>query len=582
MSRAPARSSFSMRTSPRLLLALLLLVTALVYAPAMRGGFVYDDHRLVERNPLVVEGSAADAFTTDLSGGGGWQIYRPLVALSFQLDHALFGLRPLGFHLVNLLWHLVAVLALAALVRSLVATLGPPGGDGSLAALLAAGLFALHPVQSEAVIWISRRADVMGGALALAALLAFTRWRGHGRPVDAIAGILLVGLALLAKEIAVAVPFLVVLLLLLPARARDGAPALRSRITVSALAVLWLAPYVATRIALFGTATGQPTGVIQNLVVGLDGPERAATVLALVGRYAALVVAPRELAADYSWRSIPPASGILDPWTLAGIATLLLVGAMALVTWRRRPEVTVATGLLVATTVPISNAVVEIGTAFAERLLYLPVAGIAIAAGIGGAALARRRPRWGTPALVVLLLALGARTAMRGPDWRDDRSLFASVLTVNPENVVALTYVAIAEADAGRVDAARARYRTALEVEPDYHLARVNLAEIHLREGDADEAARLARYVVERDPGPGAAHLTLGRAELARGNPALAIEELRAATRDPRTRVNAWIALGDLHLAGGNGPAARRALDRARALAPDHPGVRALAARLGR
>lgn len=573
-----------MRVAPGRLLTLILVLAALAYAPAMPGGFVYDDHRLVERNPLLTDGSLADVFTTDLAGGRGWQIYRPLVTLSFRIDHAWFGLRPIAFHLVSLAWHLVATIALALLVRSLVRTLGPPGRDGTAPALLAAALFALHPAQSEAVIWISRRADVMVGALSLLALLFLTRWRGRGRPVDAILGIALVGLALLTKEIAVALPPLVALVLLIPAvpaPERDPGPRRRTRIAMSALAAAWLVPYLWVRISLFGTMSGQPTGAIQNFLVDLDGGERAATVLALVGHYLGLVLLPLRLAADHSWRSLTPASGILDPGFLAGALAVILVVGLAVGAWRRRPEITLGMGILAATFVPVSNAVVEIGTAFAERLLYLPLAGVAIAFGVGGAALARRAPRGVIPALALVLLALAARTAVRGPDWRDDDALFRSVLDVNPENVVALTYVAIGEARAGDVDAARARYHRALEVEPDYHLARVNLAEIYLEEGDADEAARLARYVVERDPGPGAAHLALGRAELRRGRVDVAAAELRAATRDPVTRVDAWVALAHLHLSQGNGLAARQAHHRARSLAPGHPGVRALARQLG-
>lgn len=577
------------------LLAGILILAVLAYLPGLGGGFVYDDHRLVERNPLLDEVSLSDAFAQDLSGGGGWQIYRPLVTASFMVERVTLGFGPRGMHVVGLLWHLAAVAGLFWLVGELTA-----GGPWSptrrhLAASAAALLFAIHPLQSEAVIWISRRADVMAGALALLALAAVVRWRRGGSHRWAVLGVVLTGTAFLAKEIAVALPLLVAATLLVPRADRadhadcadraDGTDRVgqsrRARVLVVGLTLAWLLPYLVLREMLFGTVAGQPVDRIQNWIPDLEGVERVATLLVLVGHAVGILFAPLTLSADYSWRSLPPATSLLDPHVLLGMVAVLGVLVLVVGGWRRSPLAALGGLMVAATYLPVSNWVVPIGVAFAERLFYLPMAGVALAVSSLPVPRSASRRRAMAAMAAGLILALTARTFDRARDWRDDTTLFEATLDAYPENLVALTYVAIGRMEEDDLGAAADHYRTALRVDPDYHLARVNLALIHLEEGDAQAAAREARIVVERDPGPGAGHLTLGRAELALGNREAAEREMRRATADPRTRLDAWLALTDLHLRVGEAAPARETLARARALDPRHPGVRALERALG-
>lgn len=151
---------------------LLLVVVVGAYAGAWSAGLVWDDVPLVVQNPTL--NSLANLpvfFTGDLWAGSGAigvesGYYRPLVLVSFALDRAVFGEFVPGYHMHNLAWHLAAVVLSAKLLRLVVS------GEQ---ALLGATVFALHPVQSEAVVWVSARNDLMAAAFGLAAVLVAAR-----------------------------------------------------------------------------------------------------------------------------------------------------------------------------------------------------------------------------------------------------------------------------------------------------------------------------------------------------------------------------------------------------------------------
>lgn len=167
---------------------LLLSMTALVYSPMIWAGFVWDDFPLIVDNAQVQSLSLIGQwFRADLwaglegvgfESGGQSGFYRPLVLMSFALDHALWGGSPIGFHLQSLFWHLLAVGLLSRLLRALFS---------ADVALVGAAVYALHPALSEGVLWIAARNDPMGVALVLGAVLcllprqvSFSRLVGGG------------------------------------------------------------------------------------------------------------------------------------------------------------------------------------------------------------------------------------------------------------------------------------------------------------------------------------------------------------------------------------------------------------------
>ena len=158
----------------------LTLLTVLVYAPGLGGGFVYDDHFLLLDNPWLTKGSFRDAFTINFwpLPPANWRslIYRPMGILGHLVLYRIFGLSPFAFHAASILLHAAATVAVFFLLKGLRFRIG--------VATAAAALFAVHPLHVEAVAWMSQLTEVMAGTGVLAALAFFVYNRKHGRQLS--------------------------------------------------------------------------------------------------------------------------------------------------------------------------------------------------------------------------------------------------------------------------------------------------------------------------------------------------------------------------------------------------------------
>ncbi|OGS11129.1 MAG: hypothetical protein A2285_04035, partial [Elusimicrobia bacterium RIFOXYA12_FULL_57_11] len=180
--------------------ALIALAACLAFGLTLRVGFIWDDHRMIEQNPRLAVTSAnlAHAFKSDLFDQGQ-NYYRPLQTLSNMADFAVWGYRPFGYHLTNLLFHAATAVLLFYLAAAL--------GFRPAAAFWSAILLAAHPAAAELLLNTSGRSEVAAGACTLAALLLFLK----GRPAPAFASFVA---ATGFKETGVIIPALIALCLL--------------------------------------------------------------------------------------------------------------------------------------------------------------------------------------------------------------------------------------------------------------------------------------------------------------------------------------------------------------------------------
>ena len=198
------RHTFFSIKNPVILGLILITFSVLLYLPAMKGDFIFDDIHLVQNSPITQNpnflkefvGQAfgdplgKDARSKDLEKG--MQYYRPLVSLSFWLDYKLWGLNAAGFHLTNILLHMVNVLLLFLLVLRFV--------DHTLAAFASACLFAAFPTNFENVAWISGRTDVLALLFLLLSAHCLFSFIRSGSARDTLAAAFFFFLALLSKE----------------------------------------------------------------------------------------------------------------------------------------------------------------------------------------------------------------------------------------------------------------------------------------------------------------------------------------------------------------------------------------------
>ena len=404
--------------------------------------------------------------------GAAAGLYRPLTTWSFALNRALTGTEPHGFHVGNMLLH-AAVCALAWFAAR-------RAGVFYGTAILAALLFAVHPVHVEAVANVAGRAELLAAGFALAA------WLAHRRKQPVLAPALYL-LAVLSKEGAVLAPILFLVDDL--HRRRDGE---RLRFGVYAGYAASLALALGLRAAALGGFHGAEDAVFMDNPAAFAGPViRIATALWVVAKDLLLLLWPAHLVSDYSFDAVPLVRTFRDPRLLVGCGVLALLIALVVWSWPRSRPLLLGIAVFVLFLLPASNLLFPVGTLMAERLLYLPSFGICLVAGHLGAGVARRgRPARDTVwAVAVALLALGAaRTWARIPAWNDNATLALTDVSLQPRSAKLQAGAGIARHQSGDDIGAEAAYRSALEIWPDYAQMHYNLALLLEKRGASEEA----------------------------------------------------------------------------------------------
>ncbi len=478
--------------------AAIAVLAALPYLNGLRGDFVFDDVDVVRDNPVVQRGPAWRVFTTVYQPGA---LYRPLTMLSY-VANARVDRGPIGFHAVNLVLHVVVALAFYALALALL--------TDSRAAWIAAGLFAVHPVHTEAVSGIVGRAELLAALAALGALLAMVRalpLSGGPRHRWMAVSLGAFAIGLLCKESAFTTIGLVLVVHWRVAPRDD----LRRRAAVLAPYVLVGVAYLALRLLVVG-AFGLPASAdaLDNPLAHVDAATRVRTALVVLWDYLAMLIAPVRLSCDYSFNQVPLQLSWLGPRVLAAATLLGGLAAAALALWRRRPELTTAAALFAIPLALTANLLFPIGTIKAERLLYLPSAGACLIAGWLLARWAGQRPRGARVAVAALLILLGARTWVRNDDWHDARTLYAAAVRAAPDSAKAHHNLAVALQRAGDYDGAVAHYARALSIYPDYAAAAFGIGHVATLRGDDETALHWYQAALKRDGEFAKADLQLG------------------------------------------------------------------------
>jgi Tfp pilus assembly protein PilF len=518
--------------------AAVALLACLVYANSLGGALVFDDVNAIVNNRWVRSGDVAGIVTqASWWGEGRGHGWRPVTTLTFALDHAIHGIEPFGYHLVNVALHAaVSVLLFAVCARI---------AGGPAVAAVTALLFAAHPVHTEAV------ASVVGRAELLAALAFFAAWlcflRADARRAAGSAALVLEALGVtvllvgaLAKENALGlVPVLVLADLLFAA---SDAPLARVRAHAgryAALVVAALAFGVARHVVLGGGES--PISILDNPLVGLPFASYELTALKVIGLYAWRLLVPWILAADYSYDQLTAVTLPLDPAFLGGLAVVVAVVLLGWRTWRSAPLVALGLGILVLTFVIVSNVVFPIGTIMAERLIYLPSAGfcLALAAGLVDAAVpatAGERAGLGrlTTArvalpLVVVLALYGARTVARNRVWHDRLGFFTTMVADAPRSARSQREVGSVLADLGRFEEARAAFTRSLAIRPNDGATLYNLGNALAQENRLDDAIVAYQQALVAVPDLADAMVNLGNVQSMRGDHAAAVESMRRA-----------------------------------------------------
>lgn len=427
-------------SAKRLNLAICLLLSLLACVPylnSLDGGAVFDGELLVEHDPRIREVTAANL--SEIVSRAYYypdrdtNLYRPLATLSYLVNYAVLGngQNALGYHVVNVILHGINTWLVFLLMGSVF--------RNRLHAVLAAAIFAVHPVATEAVTNIAGRPDLMAGTVVLSALVIFAKMQGSEGHSGLLACAGLFGLGamgMLSKESAVV---LVPLMFLYDLSFRPE----RLRNWRSTRLAYWAAAYGcvvawAIRHQVLSRLEQSSISFVDNPLVSLSFWDSRLTAATVIVRYFLLLIWPDTLSCDYSYGQIvkaTPAEGLIAVAIILGILGLLAYS------YRRNRAVFFWGIWFFFALFPVSNVGRIIGTVMAERFLYLPLVGFAgcLVACLGWAfdrvfADNKRRVFALATVFAMLVLSLGVRTFVRNADWDSTTTLFESAMDASPQS----------------------------------------------------------------------------------------------------------------------------------------------------
>ncbi|MBI4832111.1 MAG: tetratricopeptide repeat protein [Candidatus Lindowbacteria bacterium] len=461
--------------------ALLFSLAMLVYVNSFKNDFVgYDDQNLIQNNPAtqsLAPENIARIFIPRMRGN-----YQPIRTLSYAVDYAVWGGRPFGFQLTNILLHAFTVLGVWLLIRSLSPEPVP---------FLTALIFAVHPIHAESVTWMSARKDVLSLAFFLLAILLYER---KGDRWSYVASILLTGLALLSKLTAISLPLCIVLLEV----CRDGWPKAGELVRK----LVRLSPHLLIACLVLGlnfmhfgavSSHGDALAPIEKTSSAMLHDIRVSMPL-VICRYVGLLFVPYHLTTHYDVTQI---SEISDPRALVPIC-ILIAGIISGVVCYLRGRTACAFGIgwFVITFLPTSN-ILPTAAMMNDRYMHTPSIGFALILAMALAYPARKishtresaaRLIAFMPAILIVLL-LSALTIRRNTDWRDTTSLFTRTLRFNSRSVDARLALGAMYDKAGDYNSAIEMFRDALAIEPDNYRVLYDLGVTYMKRGWLRQAA---------------------------------------------------------------------------------------------
>lgn len=460
----------SSKPSTPLFSLLLVIVTIAVYANALSNGFVYDDSSQLLQNKWIT----SIRYIPDIFTKSVWSFkedptvsnyYRPLMHLIYMSNYHLFGMKAWAFHLVNILFHSTNTILVFLIIQLIVNSRTERPGSSTRPAFLAALVFAVHPIHTEAVVWVAGIPELSFTFFSLLSFYFYLKSK-KGHKTGYILSLVFFCLAAFCKETALVLPLIIFLFDIASTKSVGGYWHLKKYI-----------PYLCIATVSFG---------LRVYALGGVAPEARHTYLTvwqyfinifpLFAAYIGKLLLPVNLNAFHVFH---PVTSVLESRSvIALIVTILFLFAVAVVLRRDRLSYW---GLLMFA-LPLLPALYIPGlgeNTFAERYLYLPSVGLSfiIAAALlridqGAAPLAQ-------PAAVVLCLIIvsgAAATIKRNAVWKDEFSLWTDTVGKSPDGIIPRNYLGSVLFTRGETEAAIAQFRAVVAMNPDDAESHNNLA----------------------------------------------------------------------------------------------------------
>jgi len=419
--------------STRFVIIVLVFMGITVYANSLKGDFVWDDQDFIVRNDFIKSLKNVPSFFTNketlAAGKLGGDNYRPLVSLTYALDYASWKLNPLGYHIMNTGLHITNAILLFYLLSLIT--------KDRFLSFFSAIIFLVHPLQTEAVTWISGRSNVLFLFFFLISFIAYIEYKNIKHWTFYLASLLFFSFGLLSKETTVVLPFMLLLYDRLYGDRKEDRPGVVSY----APFFIVIALYLFVRFAVLGrfSQCDYWTGSLYTTLL---------TMSRVIAYYIRLFVYPVGLCVDYL--KFPASYSIRDYRVILSLLFITIIVLSGFVFRKRMRHLSFGIFWFFIALLPVMN-IVPVKIFMAERFLYMPLAGLAIALAAIFAYLYKMAKKNVPMAYflvfsqIALVLACSTLTIARNTDWRDAVVLYGKAIEKYPDNFrahynLALTY----------------------------------------------------------------------------------------------------------------------------------------------
>lgn len=459
-------------------IGLIVLLGFVIYANSLDGEFLWDDYHLVKNNTYIRDWSSVlNIFTQHVGAGASrmYHFYRPVQIFSYALDYSLWGSNVIGYHLTNVILHILVALSLYWLITILF-------GDRRLS-LITSLFFIAHPIHTEAISYISGRPDPLAALFLLLTLIFYIKDLGEKKTLYLVLGAFSYSLALLSREASLILP----LLLLLYHAAFKRRISVRSIILPITLAC----GYVIVRMSILKSILPEDVGDATAL-------HRLPGTFMAVTNYMRILFMPLNLHMGYGRK--------LFFWNNFGviIGVVIIIAMIALAIRKRKSSnlIFFSIAWFSVTLLPYCNIIYPLNAYMAEHWLYLPSIGFFLLAAKAICVLSDKKAfKPFVIGLTVLILMFHSfLTVRQNGFWRDPYKFYKMTLKYVKDSGEVYNNLGVIYGRRGDYKEAIRLFEKSIETDPDYRDPHFNLGKAYNEIGKKREAVIYYRKAIDIDP----------------------------------------------------------------------------------
>jgi hypothetical protein len=531
-----------LKKNKELVVFLMFLVIGLaLYANSFGNALFWDDDDLIVKNSYVQNFNIGKFFTDNEIAGSGQvsNYWRPFLLVSFAIDYKLWGLSPIGFHLTNTVLHILAAwlvfIFLFLLISSIKKCEAFSFGRNFLLSFLPALLFLVHPLNTEAVTYISGRGDPLSAVFSLLAIIFYTLFSCGRKKANLLASLLFFVAGLLTKEQVIFLPLLIILIEALIGKG-DGF----KKTVVLLLKKTWpfliiLISYIVLRLSVLNfndLLGGVDYGLSDSYNISVW--QRLFTFCLVMLLNVKLLFAPLGL---HMSREITPVVSFFSWPVLVFILSLAVIIFVCVKTWKENRLIAFGFLWFLVLLLPRTN-IISINRPMYEHWLYLPMVGFwlfffslfFVVSDHFSSTKKRALLAWTRVVFCAMIITycawLGILTIGRNRDWRDPIIFYEKNLKYTPNSYIQHNNLGMAYADVGRIEEAVSEYGLSLSINDVYPQVHYNLANSLLLLNDFDGAEKEYLQAIKMNSSFGLAYNSLYKLYIYRGQAGKAKEVL--------------------------------------------------------